>query len=187
MSRIGKKPVQLPKGVDVKIEGSAVIVKGPKGELKRSFDPRMTLTHEDGNVVIKRGTDENKERALHGLSRALLNNMVLGVSTGFSKVLEISVESVGYRAEMTGKNLLLNLGFSHPIEYPPPDGIAFTTDAKTRTITVSGIDKELVGEIAARVRKLRPPEPYKGKGIRYKGEVVKLKPGKAGKTGKGAK
>lgn len=187
MSRIGKKPIQLPKGVDVKIEGSAVTVKGPKGELKRSFDSRMTLTQEDGIVVIKRGTDENKERALHGLTRALLNNMVLGVYTGFSKVLEISVESVGYRAEMTGKNLMLNLGYSHPIEYPPPDGISFTTDSKTRTITISGIDKELVGEIAARVRKLRPPEPYKGKGIRYKGEVVKLKPGKAGKTGKGAK
>lgn len=187
MSRIGKKPIELPKGVDITIDGSTVIVKGPKGELTRSFDPRMTVTREDGQIIVKRGTDENKERALHGLTRALLNNMVTGVSTGYSKVLEISVESVGYRAEMASGNLVLNLGYSHPINYPAPEGITFTADSKTRTITVSGIDKELVGEIAARVRKLRPPEPYKGKGIRYRGEVVKLKPGKAGKTGKGAK
>jgi large subunit ribosomal protein L6 len=187
MSRIGKKPIALPKGVDVKIDGATVTVKGPKGELKRSFDPRMSIAREDGNLVIKRGSDEREERALHGLTRALLANMVTGVTAGFTKVLEISVESVGYRAELTGKNLMLYLGFSHPIEYPPPDGISFTTDAKTRTITVNGTDKELVGEIAARVRRLRPPEPYKGKGIRYKGERVRLKPGKAGKTGKGAK
>ena len=181
MSRIGKMPIKIPAGVKVTVDGSKVNVKGPKGELKRSFDPRMTLTNEDGHVVIKRGTDEGKERAIHGLTRALLNNMVLGVSTGFSKVLEISVESVGYRAEMNGKNLLLNLGYSHPIEYPPPDGIAFTTDTKTRTITISGVDKEMVGEIAARVRKLRPPEPYKGKGIRYHEERIRRKAGKAGK------
>jgi large subunit ribosomal protein L6 len=187
MSRIGKKPIELPKGVDVKVEGKAVTVKGPKGELSRSVDPRLTVAREDGRLVVKRGSDEREERALHGLTRALLSNMVVGVSTGFSKVLEISVESVGYRAEMAGKNLMLHLGYSHPIEYPPPQGITFSTDPKTRTITVSGIDKELVGEIAARVRKLRPPEPYKGKGIRYQGEVVKLKPGKAGKTGKGGK
>jgi large subunit ribosomal protein L6 len=185
MSRIGKKPIELPKGVDVKVVGSEVTVKGPKGELKRSIDPRLTLAREDGLLLIQRGSDERQERALHGLTRALVANMVTGVSTGFTKVLEISQESVGYRAEMTGKNLMLHLGYSHPIEYPPPEGISFSTDPKTRTITVSGIDKEMVGEIAARVRKLRPPEPYKGKGIRYKGEVVKLKPGKAGKTGKG--
>jgi large subunit ribosomal protein L6 len=185
MSRIGKKPIELPKGVDIKVEGSEVTVKGPKGELKRSIDPRLTLAREDGHLLVKRGSDERQERALHGLTRALVANMVTGVSTGFTKVLEISQESVGYRAEMTGKNLMLHLGYSHPIEYPPPEGISFSADPKTRTITVSGIDKEMVGEIAARVRKLRPPEPYKGKGIRYKGEVVKLKPGKAGKTGKG--
>jgi large subunit ribosomal protein L6 len=187
MSRIGKKPIELPKGVDVKVEGSVVTVKGPKGELKRGIDPRLTIAKDGPILVIKRSSDEREERAIHGLTRALLSNMVTGVATGFSKVLEISVESVGYRAEMAGKNLMLYLGYSHPIDYPPPDGIIFATDPKTRTITVSGIDKELVGEIAARVRKLRPPEPYKGKGIRYKGEVVKLKPGKAGKTGKGAK
>ena len=187
MSRIGKKPIELPKGVDVKVDGLQVTVKGPKGELQRSFDPRLSIGREDGHLVVKRSSDEREERALHGLTRALVANMVTGVSTGFTKVLEISVESVGYRAEMAGKNLMLYLGYSHPIEYPPPDGIAFATDPKTRTITVSGVDKELVGEIAARVRRLRPPEPYKGKGIRYKGETVKLKPGKAGKTGKGAK
>jgi large subunit ribosomal protein L6 len=187
MSRIGKKPIVLPKGVDVSIDGVQVAVKGPKGELKRSIDPRLSLGREDGLLVVQRHSEERQDRALHGLTRALLANMVTGVSTGFSRVLEISVESVGYRAEMTGKNLMLYLGYSHPIEYPPPEGITFTTDSKTRTITVSGIDKELVGEIAARVRRLRPPEPYKGKGIRYQGEVVKLKPGKAGKTGKGAK
>jgi large subunit ribosomal protein L6 len=187
MSRIGRKPIELPKGVDVKVEGHGVTVKGPKGELTRTFDPRMSVSRDEGQLVIKRQTDAREERALHGLTRALLANMVTGVSSGFSKVLEISVESVGYRAEMAGKNLMLYLGYSHPVEYPPPDGINFATDPKARTITVNGIDKELVGEIAARVRKLRPPEPYKGKGIRYHGEVVKLKPGKAGKTGKGAK
>ncbi len=187
MSRIGKKPIDLPKGVDVKIEGSLVTVKGPKGELKREFDPRITVAFDKAQVVLTRNSDAREERALHGLSRALLANMVTGVATGFTRVLEISVESVGYRAEMAGKNLTLYLGYSHPIDYPPPDGISFAADAKTRTITVSGVDKELVGEIAARVRRLRPPEPYKGKGIRYQGEVVKLKPGKAGKTGKGAK
>ena len=187
MSRIGKKPIELPKEVDVKVDGSTVTVKGPKGQLSRTFNPRLSVSREDGQLVVKRSSEEREDRALHGLTRALLSNMVTGVSKGFSKVLEISVESVGYRAEMTGKNLMLYLGYSHPIEYPPPDGITFTTDAKTRTIVVNGIDKELVGEIAARVRKLRPPEPYKGKGIRYQGEVVKLKPGKAGKTGKGAK
>ncbi|MCL4505987.1 MAG: 50S ribosomal protein L6 [Chloroflexi bacterium] len=187
MSRIGKKPIDLPKGVDVKVEGSMVTVKGPKGELKRSVDSRLTIAHENAQLVVKRGNDEREQRAIHGLTRALLANMVTGVATGFSKVLEISVESVGYRAELSGKNLMLYLGYSHPIDYPPPDGITFATDPKTRTITISGIDKELVGEIAARVRRLRPPEPYKGKGIRYQGEVVKLKPGKAGKTGKGAK
>ena len=187
MSRIGKKPIELPKGVDITIDGSVVTVKGPKGELKRGVDPRLTVSMEGPLLVVKRENDEREQRALHGLTRALLANMVTGVSTGFTKELEISVESVGYRAELSGKNLILYLGYSHPIDFPPPAGIAFGTDAKTRTITVSGIDKELVGEIAARVRKLRPPEPYKGKGIRYKGEVVKLKPGKAGKTGKGAK
>ncbi len=187
MSRIGKKPIEVPKGVEVKIDGATVTVKGPKGELKRTFDARLQIAREDGRVVVKRASDEREIRALHGLTRALIANMVAGVSTGFSRQLEIGAESVGYRAEMSGKNLVLYLGYSHPIEMTPPDGIAFAADSKTRTITVSGADKELVGEIAARVRKQRPPEPYKGKGIRYVGESVRLKPGKAGKTGKGGK
>ncbi len=187
MSRIGKKPIVLPKGVDVTIDGQTITVKGPKGVLKRTIHPHLSIARQDGHLMVARASDEREDRALHGLTRSLLANMVAGVSNGYSKVLEISVESVGYRAEMAGKNLMLYLGYSHPIEYPPPDGISFATDPKTRTIVVNGIDKELVGEIAARVRKLRPPEPYKGKGIRYQGEVVKLKPGKAGKTGKGAK
>ena len=187
MSRVGKKPIELPKGVDITINGNAVTVKGPKGELKRTFHEKVQVVKDGATVEIKRQGDERDERSLHGLSRALLANMVTGVSTGYTKVLEIGAESVGYRAEMTGKNLMLYLGYSHPIEFPPPTGITFETDAKTRQIKVSGIDKELVGETAAQVRKLRPPEPYKGKGIRYQGEVIRRKAGKAGKTGKGAK
>ena len=176
MSRIGRLPVVVPPGVKVDIHDTLVRVKGPKGELQASFSPAITLGMENGQVVVTRHSDEASFRALHGTTRALINNMVVGVSTGFVRVLEI--DGVGYRAEMSGKNLMLNLGYSHPIEYPPPDGIAFATDTKTRTITISGVDKEMVGEIAARVRKLRPPEPYKGKGIRYKGEVVRKLPGK---------
>ena len=187
MSRVGKKPIELPKGVDIAINGNAVTVKGPKGELKRTFHDRMQIVKDGGVIEFKRQSDEREDRALHGLSRALLANMVSGVSTGYTKVLEIGAESVGYRAEMTGKNLMLFLGYSHPIEFPPPAGITFATDPKTRTITISGIDKELVGETAAQVRKLRPPEPYKGKGIRYQGEIIRRKAGKAGKTGKGGK
>lgn len=187
MSRIGRKPIELPKGVDVKIDGATVIVKGPKGELKRVFDRRLQVTREDGRLVVVRASDDSEMRALHGLTRALLANMVTGVTTGFSRQLEIGVESVGYRAEMSGKKLVLYLGYSHPIEMEPPEGITFAADAKTRTIVVSGPDKELVGEVAARVRKQRAPEPYKGKGVRYAGEKIRLKPGKAGKTGKGAK
>lgn len=187
MSRIGKKPIELPKGVDVRIDGSTVTVKGPKGELTRTFDARLQISREDGRVVVKRASDERQARALHGLTRALIANMVTGVSTGFTRQLEIGAESVGYRAEMSGQKLVLYLGYSHPIEMTPPAGITFATDSKTRTITVSGVDKELVGEMAARIRKQRPPEPYKGKGIRYAGEKVRLKPGKASKTGKGGK
>jgi large subunit ribosomal protein L6 len=173
--------------VDVIVNGTAVTVKGPKGELKRTFSDRVEVVKDGAMLEVRRSSDEREDRALHGLSRALLANMVTGVSQGYSRVLEIGAESVGYRAEMSGKNLMLFLGYSHPIEFPPPAGISFAADAKTRTITVSGIDKELVGETAAQVRKLRPPEPYKGKGIRYQGEVVRRKAGKAGKTGKGAK
>jgi large subunit ribosomal protein L6 len=187
MSRIGKQPITLPNGVDVKVNENLVTVKGPKGELSRKFDSRISLNNEAGKLTLARADEERDTRALHGLSRALLNNMVTGVSTGFSKVLEITAESVGYRAEMSGKNLVLYVGYSHPVEFPPPAGITLATDAKTRTITVSGSDKELVGEIAARIRKVRPPEPYKGKGIKYSGEKIRRKAGKAGKTGKGAK
>jgi large subunit ribosomal protein L6 len=187
MSRIGKKPIDVPVGVNVTIDGVTVTVKGPKGELRRAFDSRMRVSREDGRLVVVRSGEDRQLRALHGMTRAILANMVAGVSTGFTRQLEIGVESVGYRAEMSGKNLMLYLGYSHPVEMEPPAGIAFAADSKTRTITVSGADKELVGEIAARVRKQRPPEPYKGKGIRYAGEKTRLKPGKAGKTGKGAK
>ena len=184
MSRIGKKPIDLPKGVDVKIDGSTVIVKGPKGEMKRSFSDRMTFAKEGNVIEVKRASDERIDRALHGLSRALLANMVNGVSTGYSKVLEITESSTGYRAELKGRDLELFLGFSHSIPFPAPAGITFASDAKTRTITISGIDKELVGEIASRIRKLRPPEPYNGKGIKYQGEIIRRKAGKAGKAGK---
>ena len=187
MSRIGKQPISLPKGVDIKLDGSLVTVKGPKGELRRRFDPRMTVKNEAGNITVARENEERDTRALHGLSRALLNNMIVGVSTGFTRVLEITAESVGYRAEMSGKNLILHVGFSHVVDFPPPSGITLGTDPKTRTITVGGVDKEVVGETAARIRKVRPPEPYKGKGIKYQGEVIRRKAGKSGKTGKGAK
>ncbi|GIV83713.1 MAG: 50S ribosomal protein L6 [Candidatus Roseilinea sp.] len=185
MSRIGKKPIELPKGVDVAIHGSLVTVKGPKGELQHTLPPQIRVAKEGNVLSVQRDGDENNVRALHGLTRALLANMVKGVSEGYTKVLEIGAESVGYRAEMSGNTLMLYLGYSHPIEFPPPPGITFATDAKTRTITVSGIDKVRVGDVAAQVRKLRPPEPYKGKGIRYQGEVIRRKAGKAGKTGKG--
>jgi len=185
MSRIGKKPIPLPSGVDVVVNNSLVVVKGPKGELKRKIPEYIRVTKEGAQLVVRCESSADNARAMHGLMRTLIANMVTGVSSGYSKVLEIGAESVGYRAEMSGKNLMLYLGYSHPIEFPPPPGITFATDAKTRTITVSGIDKELVGEVAAQVRKLRPPEPYKGKGIRYQGEVIRRKAGKAGKTGKG--
>jgi large subunit ribosomal protein L6 len=185
MSRIGKKPIPLPPGVDVVINNSMVIVKGPKGELKRPIPPYIHVVKEGAQLLVRCESSEDDARAMHGLMRALIANMVTGVSSGFSKVLEIGAESVGYRAEMSGNKLMLYLGYSHPIEFAPPPGITFATDAKTRTITVSGIDKELVGEVAAQVRRLRPPEPYKGKGIRYQGEVIRRKAGKAGKTGKG--
>jgi large subunit ribosomal protein L6 len=184
MSRVGKKPIELPKGVDVKIDGQTVTVKGPKGELTKTFNERIKIEKNGAIIDVKRDSDERQERALHGLTRALLNNMVVGVSAGFSRVLEITESSTGYRAEMKGKDLELFLGFSHSIPFPAPAGISFAADSKTRTITISGTDKELVGEIAARIRKLRPPEPYNGKGIKYQGENVRRKAGKSGKAGK---
>jgi large subunit ribosomal protein L6 len=181
MSRIGKKPVLIPAGVQVKINGSDVHVKGPKGELTRSFDPSMAIELHGNEVRVARPNDERQTRAIHGLTRALLNNMVEGVTHGFKKTL--AVEGVGYRAELQGKRLMLYLGYSHPIMVEPPDGIKLEADPKAKTIGIEGIDKEKVGEIAAEIRSLRPPEPYKGKGIRYSNEIVRRKAGKAGKVG----
>jgi large subunit ribosomal protein L6 len=181
MSRVGKKPIVIPPGVKVDVQGQTVKVKGPKGELERSFSPEIGIALEDGHVAISRPSDAPSIRALHGTTRAVLQNMVTGVSAGFSKALQ--VEGVGYRAELKGKNLVMALGFSHPVTVEPPEGISFAVDEKTKTITIAGIDKEQVGQVAADVRAWRPPEPYKGKGLRYVGERVRRKAGKAGKVG----
>jgi large subunit ribosomal protein L6 len=180
VSRVGRLPIEVPAGVEIKIDGSYVKVKGPKGELEWTFSPEITIKQEGGEVVVDRPTDQPNHRALHGTTRALINNMVVGVSKGFERILEI--EGVGYRAELDGKNLIVNVGFSHPVVVEPPEGITFDVDMKVRQIKVSGYDKQAVGQVAANIRKLRPPEPYKGKGIRYQGEYVRRKPGKAGKT-----
>jgi large subunit ribosomal protein L6 len=182
VSRIGRLPVEIPGGVQVNVNGSDVHVKGPKGELQRTFSPLIGIAMENNQLVITRNSDNPAERALHGTTRAVLANMVHGVSQGFQVVLE--VEGVGYRAEMDGKNLMLYVGYSHPVKMEPPAGISFETDAKTRQIKVQGFDKETVGQVAANIRKVRPPEPYHGKGLRYLGERVRRK---AGKAGKGAK
>lgn len=180
MSRIGRMPVVLPKDVTVEIKGSHVRVKGPKGEIEHTFPAAMDISVEDGSVIVQRPSDERTHRALHGMTRALINNMVHGVSTGFEKVLEIN--GVGYRAEVSGQNLVLNVGYSHPVVFEPPKGISFEADARTRQIKVKGYDKQLVGQIAADIRKVRPPEPYKGKGIKYLDEKIRRKAGKAGKV-----
>ena len=177
MSRIGKKPVAIPGNVTVTVEGSTVKVKGPKGELTRQFRPEMKITHEDGRVVIGRPSDSKEHRALHGLTRALLANMILGVTQGYRKSLEIV--GVGYRAEKKGEKLVLNVGYSHTVEYPQPKGITISTTGPT-VVVVEGIDKEKVGQVAAEIRDVRRPEPYKGKGIRYQGEQVRRKAGKTG-------
>jgi large subunit ribosomal protein L6 len=182
VSRIGRLPVAIPSGVQVNVKGSDVHVKGPKGELKRTFSPLVEIAMENGQVVITRKSDNAAERALHGTTRAVIANMVRGVSSGFEVLLE--VEGVGYRAEMQGKDLALFVGYSHPVKVPPPAGISFDVDQKTRQIKVSGYDREVVGQTAAEIRRVRPPEPYHGKGIRYAGERVRRK---AGKAGKGAK
>jgi large subunit ribosomal protein L6 len=178
MSRIGNKPVDLPDGVDVKIDGSLVKVKGSKGSLERSFNERIGFDVDGGVVTVTRPDDARESRALHGLSRALLNNMVVGVTDGFRKELEI--HGVGYRASMKGSDIELLVGFSHPVGIEAPEGITFEVPEPTKII-VTGIDKEQVGQVAANIRKVRPPEPYKGKGIRYVGEYVRRKAGKAGK------
>ena len=182
MSRVGRMPVVIPAGVQVDISGANVDVKGPKGEMKRTFSPLIGIAMENGQIVITRKSDQPAERALHGTTRAVLANMILGVSAGFERVLEI--EGVGYRAEMNGKNLVLHMGYSHPVEMEPPAGISFDVDQKTRHVFVRGFDKELVGQVAANVRNVRPPEPYHGKGLHYLGEKIRRKAGKAGKAAK---
>ena len=178
MSRIGKQPIPVPSGVEVTIDGPTVTVKGPKGTLTQSFSPDMAIKLEDGVLTVTRPSDERQHRSLHGLTRTLLANMVTGVSEGFSKNLEIV--GVGYRAEMAGADLKMALGFSHPVLVKAEDGISFEVPAPTK-ITVRGIDKQRVGQVAAEIRKWRQPEPYKGKGIRYEGEHVRRKLGKTAK------
>jgi large subunit ribosomal protein L6 len=187
MSRIGKMPVALPKGVSVTIaDGNLITVKGPKGQLQQQLPTEITVEvagAENGQseLRVSRPSDAKTHKALHGLTRALLNNMVTGVEKGFTRVLE--VEGVGYRAGMMGKNLVVMVGLSHPVEILPPPGVGFEVDKAGRMITVTGIDKQVVGQMAAQIRDLRSPEPYKGKGIRYQGEIVRQKAGKSGKVG----
>lgn len=177
MSRVGKTPITLPSGVEVKVSGRMVEVKGAKGSLTQDIDPAIHVGVEDGTVSLGRDNDERSSRALHGLYRSLINNMVIGVSEGYSK--ELTAVGVGYRAALKGKNLELQVGFSHPVKVDAPDGITFEVPEPTKII-VSGIDKQLVGQTAANIRAVRPPEPYKGKGIRYVDEHVRRKAGKAG-------
>ena len=177
MSRIGKQPIPVPSGVTVAVDGTTVRVKGPKGEMVRTFRPEMTIALNDGVLSVERATESKQDRALHGLTRALLANMVEGVTTGYRKALELV--GVGYKAEKRGKNLILTVGYSHPVEYPEAPGLTISTPAPTQ-IVVEGIDKQQVGQAAAEIRSVRPPEPYKGKGIRYQGEHVRRKAGKAG-------
>jgi len=180
MSRIGRMPIPLPSGVEVSQEGSTLRVKGPLGTLERAIHPEMSVEREDGTLRVVRPSDEPRHRALHGLTRTLVSNMVTGVATGFTKNLEIS--GVGYRAQLQGTKLVLALGYSHPVEVDPPAGIEFRVESPTR-LAVFGADKELVGQTAAYIRSQRKPEPYKGKGIRYAGEHILRKAGKAGKVG----
>jgi large subunit ribosomal protein L6 len=175
MSRIGRLPIPIPDSVDVQIDDGLVVVKGPKGQLQQAVSRDLSFEREDSKLVVKRPTDRGEHRALHGLTRSLVNNMVEGVTNGFEKRLEI--QGVGYRAQLKGKTLELALGFSHPVRIEAPDGIEFEVPAPTQVV-VRGIDKQVVGEIAARIRKFRPPEPYKGKGVRYVGEHVARKVGK---------
>lgn len=178
MSRIGKQPITVPAGVEVKIDGTTVTVKGSKGELTQTFNELMTITCEDGAISVTRPDDSREARAFHGLTRSLINNMVIGVSEGYQKNLDLV--GVGYRAALKGKDLDLSLGFSHPVVVNPPEGITFECPSQTK-IVIKGIDKQVVGQIAAEIRGIRPPEPYKGKGVRYEGEHVRRKLGKAAK------
>jgi large subunit ribosomal protein L6 len=177
MSRIGKRPITVPAGVDVAIDGHTVRIKGPRGELSRTLHREMTIRREDGEILVERPSDEREHRALHGLTRTLVANMVEGVTTGYKKTLEIV--GVGYRAENKPFGLTLHLGYSHPIDYKAPEGIKLNAASPT-VVEVTGNDKEVVGQVAAEIRGLRPPEPYKGKGVKYQGEVIRRKAGKAG-------
>ena len=188
MSRVGKQPIPIPEAVQAKVDGRKVSVKGPKGELEKTFHPEIKIELVDGQVVVTRPSDQRHHKALHGLTRALINNMVVGVNEGFSKTLDIY--GVGYRASLRGTNLVLQLGHSHYIEVVPPPGVTFhvapgdrTNRALVGSVIVEGIDKQVVGQVAADIRAWRPPEPYKGKGVRYRGEYVRRKAGKAGKIG----
>lgn len=176
MSRIGRKPITVPSGVNVDLKDNVATVKGPKGQLQRRLPPEMTVSIDDGTITVTRPSDAGKHRALHGLTRTLINNMVEGVTNGFSKSLEI--RGVGYKAEPTAKGARLVVGYSHPVNYEAPDGVKISVDGAI--VKIEGIDKEKVGQVAAEIRKVRPPEPYKGKGIRYVGEQVRTKAGKTG-------
>jgi large subunit ribosomal protein L6 len=178
MSRIGRKLIPVPSGVDVTIDGRTVKVKGPKGELAHTLAEPITAAHEDGQLHVNRPNDERRAKELHGLSRTLVANMIVGVTEGYKKTLEIN--GTGYRVTARGKDLEFALGFSHPVTVTAPEGITFSVERPTQ-FTVAGIDKQLVGEVAANIRKIRPPEPYKGKGVKYQGEVIRRKAGKAGK------
>lgn len=180
MSRIGRLPVDVPQGVDVQINGTNVRVKGPKGQIEHTFPASMSIKLESGQVIVKRPSDDGKHRSLHGMTRALINNMVIGVTQGFEKVLEIN--GVGYRAELKGKSLIINVGYSHPVEVEPPEGIVFEVEDRSKVIHIKGYDKALVGQVAADIRSIRPPEPYKGKGIKYRDERIRRKAGKVGKV-----
>ncbi len=178
MSRIGKLPIEIPGGVDIKVKGDVVTVKGPKGELRQTVDTEMKINREDATLTVERPSDERRHRALHGLTRTLINNMVVGVTQGYQRNLQI--EGVGYRAEKKGEALVLALGYSHPIYFYPPEGVTINVPTQTR-IEVSGIDKVVVGQVTAKIRSFRKPEPYKGKGIRYENETVRRKAGKTAK------
>ena len=179
MSRIGKQPVQIPDKVTVTIDGQNVAVKGPKGELKHAVHPNIAVKQDDGVVTVTRPDDERQNRALHGLERALLANMVTGVSQGFQRTLLI--EGVGYGSDLRGKDLVMRLGYSHEIVVTPPENISFEIEDRGRMIRINGIDKQVVGQVAANIRELRPPEPYLGKGVRYSDEIIRRKAGKTGK------
>lgn len=181
MSRIGKLPVAIPSGVQIELEGTTVKVKGPKGTMQYTYSELVEVKKENEQLIVTRSSDAKQVRALHGTTRALIQNMVTGVSTGFQKVLQI--EGVGYRAEKTGSDVTVYVGFSHPVVVTPPEGISFDVDEKAKTITINGYDRQVVGQVAAEIRKLRPPEPYKGKGIRYIDEHVRRLPGKSAKVG----